>query len=125
MTAALIFVAAGIGMDDAFVILRNYNAVDPHRELDVETRIARAMASGGASIFVTSLTDFVVFLTVRGRASAGRTRAARRGDSPAASAAVAGRTRAKARGAAPAYAAGELTIAPLTSPRRASSRRSR
>ena len=31
--------------------------------MDIETRIAKAMASGGASIFITSVTDFVVFMT--------------------------------------------------------------
>ena len=63
VTNSLIFVAAGIGMDDAFVIMRNYARVDPTRELPIPTRIERAMASGGASICVTSLTDFVVFMT--------------------------------------------------------------
>lgn len=54
------FLLLGIGVDDMFVIVNQYDHMDP--TLDPATRIGKALASAGASILVTSATDVFAFL---------------------------------------------------------------
>jgi len=54
------FLLLGIGVDDMFVIVNSYDLVD--KSLDLPTRIAKTLASAGASITVTSLTDVLAFV---------------------------------------------------------------
>ena len=54
------FLLLGVGVDDMFVIVNSYDLVDP--TLDLPTRIGRTMATAGASITVTSMTDVFAFL---------------------------------------------------------------
>jgi len=56
------FLLLGVGVDDMFVIVNSYDLVDPARQLDLPTRIGRTLASAGASITVTSMTDVFAFL---------------------------------------------------------------
>ena len=54
------FLLLGIGVDDMFVIVNQYDHMDP--TLDPATRVGKALASAGASILVTSATDVFAFL---------------------------------------------------------------
>ena len=54
------FLLLGIGVDDMFVIVTQFDLQDP--ALPVKTRLGKALAEAGASITVTSLTDFFAFL---------------------------------------------------------------
>jgi len=57
--SVLPFVILGIGVDDSFVIINALDRTDPSKP--IPERIAQAMSHAGASIMVTSLTDFVAF----------------------------------------------------------------
>lgn len=57
--SVLPFVILGIGVDDSFVIMNALDRTDPTKP--VPERIAQAISHAGASIMVTSLTDFVAF----------------------------------------------------------------
>ncbi|CAE8654753.1 unnamed protein product [Polarella glacialis] len=57
--SVLPFVLLGIGVDDSFVIMNALDRVD--KNLPIPERIAKAIAHAGASVMVTSLTDFVAF----------------------------------------------------------------
>eukprot|EP00239_Pterosperma_sp_CCMP1384_P005235 CAMPEP_0197859792 /NCGR_PEP_ID=MMETSP1438-20131217/34679_1 /TAXON_ID=1461541 /ORGANISM="Pterosperma sp., Strain CCMP1384" /LENGTH=896 /DNA_ID=CAMNT_0043476435 /DNA_START=219 /DNA_END=2909 /DNA_ORIENTATION=- len=56
----LIFLLLGLGLDDTYVILTALSYTDPSKPTEV--RVAEALSKAGASIFVTSFTDFVAFL---------------------------------------------------------------
>uniref|UniRef100_A0A6U4II24 SSD domain-containing protein n=2 Tax=Phaeomonas parva TaxID=124430 RepID=A0A6U4II24_9STRA len=58
---SVVFVMLGLGVDDAFVIMDALGAItDP--DMAVRTKLGRALARAGASITLTSLTDFAAFL---------------------------------------------------------------
>jgi len=57
--SVLPFVILGIGVDDSFVIMNALDRTDASKP--VPERIAQALSHAGASIMVTSLTDFVAF----------------------------------------------------------------
>merc|ERR1719223_1964992 len=57
--SVLPFVILGIGVDDSFVIMNAFDHTDP--TMDPPRRMAEALSHAGASIMVTSLTDFVAF----------------------------------------------------------------
>jgi len=57
--SVLPFVILGIGVDDSFVIINALDRTDPSKP--VPERIAQALSHAGASVMVTSLTDFVAF----------------------------------------------------------------
>ena len=54
------FLLLGVGVDDMFVIVNAYDQVD--KSLDLPTRMGRTLATAGASITVTSLTDIFAFI---------------------------------------------------------------
>ena len=54
------FLLLGVGVDDMFVIVNAYDHVD--KSLDLPTKMGKTMATAGASITVTSLTDIFAFL---------------------------------------------------------------
>ena len=59
------FLLLGIGVDDMFVIVTQYDLLSQdstYRDGDLRTRIGRAMGVAGASITVTSMTDMFAFL---------------------------------------------------------------
>jgi hypothetical protein len=53
------FILIGIGVDDMFVIVSSFSLAD--KKLPLPERIATSLAHSGASIVVTSMTDFVAF----------------------------------------------------------------
>ena len=53
------FLLLGLGIDDAFVLLRSYDLT--HSKLSIQQRIILTMERGGVSILFTSLTDLVAF----------------------------------------------------------------
>lgn len=58
---ALIFLLAGLGMDDTFVLVSAF--MDPDvRNRPTKERIEESLAKAGASITVTSVTDLIAFL---------------------------------------------------------------
>ena len=63
VTKVVFFLAIGIGVDDMFVIAHAFDevtAADPRAPL--AERAARALARAGATVLMTSVTDFVAFL---------------------------------------------------------------
>lgn len=54
------FLLLGVGVDDMFVIVNSYDLVD--KSLDLPTKIGKTLATAGASITVTSLTDIFAFV---------------------------------------------------------------
>ena len=53
------FLLIGLGIDDAFVLLRSYDLTN--NKLNIQNRIILTMKRGGVSILFTSLTDLVAF----------------------------------------------------------------
>ena len=58
------FLLLGIGIDDMFVIIQNFDNLKPeeYKVGDHAYNIAVAMSHAGSAITVTSLTDFIVFM---------------------------------------------------------------
>mmetsp|Transcript_11132 Transcript_11132/g.17036 ORF Transcript_11132/g.17036 Transcript_11132/m.17036 type:complete len:181 (-) Transcript_11132:809-1351(-) len=59
ITQVLPFIAFGIGLDDAFIIIGGYSRTDPNK--DIATRIEETMLGVGGSILITSLTSSAAF----------------------------------------------------------------
>ena len=55
------FILLGLGVDDCFVIFSAFHQPDV-QHLPLEHRMGRALSRAGASITVTSLTDFIAFM---------------------------------------------------------------
>jgi Niemann-Pick C1 protein len=59
---SLFFIILGLGVDDIFVIMASFRKINEEQQaLSLEEKIAKTMQKAGASITVTSLTDFIAF----------------------------------------------------------------
>lgn len=58
--SSLAFILLGIGVDDMFVIVFQFDKTDP--TLDLPERMGLALKTAGTSVLVTSFTDFVAFM---------------------------------------------------------------
>ena len=59
MLQALPFIALGLGVDDMFLLLHYYRAIDPH--VSVEVAIGELFREGGMSVTLTSLCNAISF----------------------------------------------------------------